>query len=88
MSDDIIRDIEEIFEITEDSNYEFRKHYGFTFVFRTRILVFKDRMSSAEIAPVGMIYEENGEYFFAPLANTTDLEEIVKEYVENCMISQ
>ena len=82
MKDDIFKDIENIFEFSLDTSYEFKELYGFTFVFKTQILIFKNQISSAEIAPAGIIYEENGEYYFAPLYKSSDIEEIVKEYVK------
>ena len=84
MSDDILRHIEGIFEIRYDTLYEFRQIHGLTFAFKTQIVIFKDRVSSAEIAPAGIIYEENGEYYFAPLDKSSDIKEIVKEYVKDC----
>ena len=86
MNDDILKDIEEFFEITDDTTYEFRKLCGFKFVFRTQIVMFKDRVSSAEIAPVGVIWEENDEYYFAPLGKAAEIDEIVREYVEKILI--
>ena len=82
MSDDIL-DIKKIFKITQDTRYEFRHCFGFTFVFKTQITSFKDRISSAEIRPAGIIYEENGDYYFAPLHDMENIDEIVKEYVES-----
>lgn len=83
MSDDILNYLEDLFEFKYDTGFEFKEIYGFTFVFKRKILLFKDRVSSAEIAPAGIIYEENGQYYFAPLDKVTDIEEIVEEYVKN-----
>ena len=83
MSDDIIRDLKEIFEIKEESNYEFSELYGLTFVFQTKILHVKDVLSSAEIKPLGIIYTENDDFYFAPLDKVENMPEIIKEYVKN-----
>ena len=45
----------------------------------------KGRISSASIAPVGIIYEENGQYYLAPLDEAVNINETVKEYVEKCI---
>lgn len=82
MSDSILNDIEEFFEFEYDIDYEFKEAYGFTFVFKTIMTIFKGRVTSAEIAPVGIIYEENGEYYLAPLGKADNIHEIVKEYVK------
>lgn len=83
MKDELINDIGGFFEISQDTDFEFKEFYGLTFVFKRKIVHFRNRISSAEIAPVGIIYEENGEYCFAPLDRTEDIHEIVREYVEN-----
>ena len=41
-----------------------------------------NNLSSAEILPIGIIYDENGEYYFAPLHETDEIHEIVKSFVE------
>ena len=43
----------------------------------------KDSLTSAEIKPVGIFYEENGEFYLAPLDETINIEQIVEEYVKN-----
>jgi len=80
MSDDFLKDL---FEITQDHQFEFKEVYGFTFVFRTTLTKFKEMITSAEIKPVGIIYEENGEYYFAPLYEVENISEIIEEYVKN-----
>lgn len=82
MSDDILDEIKNIFEITEDTDYEFRKLYGFTFVFKRKIISVGEKISSAEIKPAGIIYEENGQYYYAPLDKTENITEIIEKYVE------
>jgi hypothetical protein len=82
MKDDIINYILEPFEITVDSDFEFRTLYGFTFVFKRNLVYMKDKISSAEIKPAGIIYEENGEYYFAPLDEVGDIKAIINEFMK------
>ena len=63
--------------------YHFKRLYGFTFVFKSQLISIRDNLASAEISPIGIIYEENGEYYFAPLHHTDEISEIIKEYVED-----
>ena len=81
MKDDLLKEIEKIFEIAQDSTYEFRHIYGFTFVFKTTMLSFKGEISSAEIKPVGIIYKENGQYYRAPLYEGVKIERIIEEFI-------
>ena len=83
MSDDIIRDLQNIFEIKEETYYEFKEVYGLTFVFQTKIHHIKGILSSAEIRPLGIIYTENEEFYFVPLDRVKNLREISEEYVKN-----
>ena len=71
-----------MFELKMKNKYLFRKLYGLTFVFRRDIVYLNDYMSSGEILPVGIIYEENGEYYFAHLHSKDDIEGIVEEFVK------
>ena len=84
MSDNILKDIEEFLEL-ENYNYEFKEVCGLTFAFKREIVTVKGRISSASIAPVGIIYEENGKYYLAPLDEAVNINETVKEYVEKCI---
>lgn len=72
----------EFFKINQNTEYKFKKNYGFTFVFEEKILEIDEKISSAEIKPLGIIYEENGEYYYAPLHVTTEIDMIVKKFVE------
>lgn len=82
MSDDLLSDLREAFEIKERVFFEFKELYGLTFAFKTKIIFIKDKPSAAEIKPMGIIYKENGEYYFAPLDKRADIEAIVKKYVK------
>lgn len=76
-------EIFETFQINETTAYEFREICGFTFAFKTRILTMRERVTSAEIRPAGIFYEENGEFYLAPIDETVNIEQIVEEYVKN-----
>jgi hypothetical protein len=84
--DEILKYVSDIFDVEMETSYEFKELHGLTFVFIRKILSFRNRISSAEIMPAGIIYEENGEYYFAPLYDVDNIEEIVKEFVKNCMM--
>ena len=66
--------------------YVFEKRFGLTFVFRQDITFIRDEITSAEIIPMGIIYEENDQYYFAPLYDKDEIEAIVKEFVEKEII--
>lgn len=74
-----ILDIANIKEIIE---YDFYETCGFTFVFKSEFLKVKNQINSATIAPIGIIYYENEEYYFAPLANDVNVDIIVKNYLK------
>lgn len=82
MRDEIINEILESLDMKMDTFIELKTLYGFTFVFKTRIIHTKGKISSAEIKPLGIIYDENDQYYFAPLDEVDNIDEIVKEYVE------
>ena len=82
MSDDIFDGLREIFEISQDVNIEFKEIYGLTFAVESKINIMSDSITSTEIAPLGIIYEENDEYYFAPLDEVENIDEIIKEYVK------
>ena len=85
MSDNILKDIENLLELKYDTAYDFKEIYGLTFAFKIIVIRFRGRKSSAEISPVGIIYEENGEYYLAPLDEAANIHEIVKEFVKKCL---
>lgn len=77
--------IDYVFDFDTKSEYIFSEQYGFTFVFRRDITTFNEKLSSAEIQPIGLIYEENSQYYFAPLHGHDEIDGIVKEFVEKCI---
>lgn len=82
MPDKIDKFIKDLFNIDKTTRFEFHEMCGFTFVFKQTILEKNRNFSAGEIKPVGIIYEENSEFYFAPLDKVTNIDEIVKEYVE------
>ena len=78
--------VEDIFDFKIDTEYHFRTLHGLTFVFKSEIATVRDNVSSASIIPMGIIYRENDEYYFAPLDETYQINEIVKEFVEKELI--
>lgn len=85
MDKHIKRIIDYIFDFTTKSEYAFREVCGFTFVFRRDITTLNNELTSAEIIPIGIIYEENDEYYFAPLDGQYEIDEIVKSFAEKCI---
>ena len=75
---------EEFFKITQDTEFKFKDSYGFTFVFEENILRINEKISSVELKPVGIIYEENDEYYFAPLDEVGDIKAIINEFMKRC----
>ena len=73
---------EEFFKITQDTEFKFKDSYGFTFVFEENILRINEKISSVELKPIGIIYEENDEYYFAPLDEVGDIKAIINEFMK------
>lgn len=82
MSDNLLENIMKRFDVNQNVTLEFKELYGFTFVFKKKIITFRNHIS-AEIKPLGIIYDENGEYYFAPLYRSVNISQVVKEYVKN-----
>ncbi|MBQ6345516.1 MAG: hypothetical protein IJI96_05320 [Methanobrevibacter sp.] len=88
MDKDVEEFIEDLLEIKKIGRYDFREIYGFTFVFKKEIFLINDHRSSAEIKPIGIIYEENGEYYLAPIGVVDEIEEVIKEFVKQQLKSK
>ena len=82
MKEKIEEFLNDLLEINEKSTYRFKILCGLTFVFKETIFEHDKRISSAEIKPVGIIYEENDEFYFAPLDEIDNINPIVKEFVD------
>ena len=84
-----MKDIEELIKdfvgITVINEIDFKKVCGFYFAIKTEHLIIKDEISSSEIKPVAIIYEENDQYYLAPIDDTCKTEEVVKNFVEKCL---
>lgn len=82
MDENIESFIRKFIEINKDEEILFKKLYGFYFTFRTTHTRINSKITSSEIIPLGIIYEENDEYYFAPIHNEVKIEEIIKNFVE------
>ena len=78
--------INRTFNFNETVKYDFRKLYGFTFAFKSEFVSRNNRLTSASITPVGIIYEENGEFYLAPLYDNIEIDEVIRNYVEKEII--
>ena len=85
MKDEIMEFLKEGFNFDEITEFHFREICGFTFVIKKSFLKLKERYASAEVKTVGIIFEENGEYYFAPLDKHSKKEQIIKEFVDKCL---
>ena len=74
--------LDEFVEIKEIKDYHFREVCGFTFVFKEEVIFLNDQISSSEIKPIAIIYEENGEYYLAPIDVVDEINEVVKKFVK------
>lgn len=81
----MLDELKKLFNINETIEVDFVEKYGFTFVFERKIIHINDLIASAEIKPLGIIYEENDEFYFAPLHARVDINVIVKEFVEKML---
>lgn len=83
MDKDVKYFIDNILEINIDTQYHFKTLCGFTFVFTEETASLKGNITSSQLSPTGIIYEENDEYYFTPLDETYQIDEIIEEYVKN-----
>lgn len=88
MDKDVEEFIEDLLEIKKISWYDFHEIYGFTFVFKKEITLFNDHNSSAEIKPIAIIHEKNGEYYLAPIDVVDEIDEVIKEFVKQQLQSK
>lgn len=78
--------LDDFLDIKNITEYHFKTLYGFTFVFKSSITFTGDALTSADMKPQGIIFKENGEYVFAPLDETYEIHEIIKEFVKRKII--
>lgn len=83
MDSDIKKLIDYFIDIAGIHDYQFREVCGFTFVFKRDFLFINNQLSSGEIRPVGIIYEENDEYYLAPLDKIDEIDEVIHQFVRN-----
>lgn len=84
--DDAIKEIiDDIIKIRQIDEYQFRRVCGLTFAFKKQAVIINDQISSCEIKPVAIIYEENDEYLLAPLDGIDEIEEVVKQFVQKTL---
>ena len=88
MEDRIMTLFEDIIDIDEIRDYQFHEVFGFTFVFKKKIIVINDMITSGEIKPIAIIYEENGEYYLAPIDVVDEIDEVIKEFVKQQLQSK
>lgn len=86
MDDIIAKFLEDTLDIKNIRKYHFKTLYGFTFAFESNITSINDNITSASMNPKGIIFEENGKYYFTPLDRTYEIDEIIKEYVKSEII--
>ena len=70
------------FVFNETSEIEFKELYGLTFVFTKNTIKINGKIAAAEIYPSGIIYRENGEFYFAATYKVKSVDMIVEEYVK------
>ena len=86
MDKEIKKVLDYIFDFSTTSEYLFHEQCGFTFVFRRDITTLNDQITSAEINPVGIIYEENDEFYYAPLHGDDNIDEIIPKFVKEVLL--
>ena len=74
--------IEKFLDIKTKNEYLFHELCGLTFVFKRHTTFLNSQITSGEIYPLGIIYEENGQYYYAPLYDEDEIDKIVSEYVK------
>lgn len=82
MDEGIKKFLDEVLNLERKREYHFRNAYGLTFAFKSEITHMGKNITSASIVPVGIIYEENDEYIFAPLYGKVKINEVIAEYVK------
>lgn len=81
MKEKIDRIMSEIMKMDKNSKFIFKNMCGLTFVYEETFFMCGEKISSAEMKPVGIIYEENDDFYFAPLDEIDKIEPIIKEFV-------
>ena len=79
MENEIRNFINDIFDIDQKTEYYFHELHGFTFVIKEEFSMIHGQVSSAQLEPIGIIYEENDEFYFAPLDKVDKIDAIVED---------
>lgn len=74
------KDWKDIIDVDYETDYQFKTLYGLTFVFKRRFLQVKGMVISGSIAPEAIIYQQDGEFYLAPLKDGCDRKGICEEY--------
>lgn len=82
---DVEKLIKEFIDMDEIEEIDFKKVCGFYFAAKTTHTIINKEITSSEIKPVAIIYEENGQYYLAPIGDADEMEEVVKNFVEKCL---
>ena len=77
--------IKDFIDLKEIKKIDFKKVCGFYFAIQTTHITIKNEISSSEIKPIAIIYEENDQYYLAPIGELDEMEEVVKNFVEKCL---
>ncbi len=60
---------------------------NFYFIYKSKIISFKDKIASYELTPLGFIHNQEEEYYYYSFnGNCYGYEDIVKKFVEECLI--
>lgn len=82
MKEEVKKFISDISNIEIINEYEFHELCGLTFVCKSEFFQVKNQISSASITHIGIIYTENNEYYFAPLSDDINVDQVVKNYLK------
>ena len=60
---------------------------NFYFIYKSKAVILKDKIASYELIPLGFIHNTDDEYYYYSFdGNCHSYEDIVKEFVEKCLI--
>lgn len=59
----------------------------FYFIYKSKAVILKDKIASYELIPIGFIHNQDEEYYYYSFdGNCLGYEDIVKKFVEECLI--
>ena len=60
---------------------------NFYFIYKSKAVILKDKIASYELIPLGFIHNTDDEYYYYSFdGNCQGYEDIVKKFVEECLI--